>query len=71
MKTMRTAAALLAALAALLLYRQYADPHKARALKEALTWGLRQGQPIAEEMGYIPLPENIVAKATEALAGID
>jgi len=55
----------------ILLYQKYADPRKARALKEALTWGLRQGQPSAEAMGYIPLPENIVAKATEALAGID
>jgi ABC-type phosphate transport system substrate-binding protein len=46
-----------------LLYGQYAEPEKAAALKEAMNWGLREGQPIAEEMGYIPLPEAIEAVA--------
>ena len=54
----------------ILLNERYPDPAKAAALKGALTWGLGQGQAIAEEMGYIPLPEVMVAKATAALAGV-
>jgi phosphate transport system substrate-binding protein len=53
-----------------LLYGSYPETDKAAALKEAMTWGLREGQPIAEEMGYIPLPEEITSKADQALAGI-
>jgi phosphate transport system substrate-binding protein len=54
----------------LLLYGQYPEPDKAAALKRAVTWGLQEGQPIAEQMGYIPLPENIVAKASDAVTSI-
>jgi hypothetical protein len=28
-----------------------------------VTWGLTEGQPIAEQMGYIPLPEEMVELA--------
>jgi phosphate transport system substrate-binding protein len=51
----------------LLLNEQYQDPEKAKALKDALSWGLDQGQATAVEMGYIPLPESMVVKAHEAL----
>ncbi|MBK1724109.1 phosphate ABC transporter substrate-binding protein PstS [Thiocystis violacea] len=54
----------------LLLSQRYADPAVAGALKGAITWGLDQGQPIAEEMGYIPLPEVMIGKAKEALARV-
>jgi len=43
------------------------DPAKAAALKGFLGWGLREGQTIAPQLGYIPLPQSMVAKATEAL----
>ncbi|MBK1646186.1 phosphate ABC transporter substrate-binding protein PstS [Thiocapsa imhoffii] len=51
----------------LLLYGQYPEPAKATALKAAVTWALDAGQPIAEELGYIPLPANIVSAASRAL----
>jgi phosphate transport system substrate-binding protein len=54
----------------ILLYDRYREPEKIAALKEALTWGLTKGQPIAEEMGYIPLPEAITSKAIQVVAGI-
>jgi phosphate transport system substrate-binding protein len=54
----------------ILLYGSYADGAVGSALKKAMTWGLNQGQAAAEEMGYIPLPDNIVSKATEAVVGI-
>lgn len=54
----------------ILLYDRYGAPRKAAALKDAVRWGLTEGQPIAEEMGYIPLPEIITTKAAQALANI-
>jgi phosphate transport system substrate-binding protein len=47
----------------LLLYQSYADAAKRDALKDAVLWGLTDGQPIAEEMGYIPLPDQMVSLA--------
>jgi hypothetical protein len=44
----------------LLLYGIYPDADKGAALKRAVTWGLTEGQPIAEQMGYIPLPGAMV-----------
>jgi phosphate transport system substrate-binding protein len=54
----------------ILLYDRYTDPEKATVLKEAVTWGLTQGQATAEEMGYIPLPETLVSKGTRAVEAI-
>lgn len=54
----------------ILLNRRYADPGKAQALKELFSWGLGQGQTVARELNYVPLPESIVAKAREALASV-
>ncbi len=51
----------------LLLYERYEDGRKASALKKAVRWGLNEGQSTAEEMGYIPLPDTIARRATEAL----
>lgn len=54
----------------ILLNERYEDQAKAAELKRALAWGFDEGQAIAEEMGYIPLPASMIAKATEALAGV-
>jgi len=54
----------------ILLNAHYADSAKAQGLKEAMGWGLDQGQAIAEELGYIPLPESMVARAGEALSRV-
>lgn len=51
----------------LLCYTQYDDPAKAAALKELVRWCLTEGQKSSAEMGYVPLPENVVAKVTEKL----
>jgi phosphate transport system substrate-binding protein len=49
----------------LLLYKQYSNDKLANALKGFVWWGLTKGQQYAEEMGYIPLPQRIVSRATE------
>lgn len=54
----------------LLLYERYPNPAKADALKQAISWGLTEGQAEAEALGYIPLPAVIVAKAKAAFDGI-
>ena len=54
----------------LLLHGRYPDPVQGRTLKEAMLWGLAEGQPIAEQMGYIPLPEDMVRLATAKVESI-
>lgn len=46
----------------LLAYENYDDPNKVQALKDVINWSLTEGQSYAEELGYIPLPENVVQK---------
>ena len=55
----------------LLLYGTYSDPSKASVLKDAVIWGLTNGQTIAEEMGYIPLPAQMVALARDKVDSIN
>ena len=55
----------------LLLYQKYDDPAKRQALKDFVTYGLTEGQSYAIELGYIPLPESVVARANAALATIE
>jgi len=55
----------------LLLYRKYDDAAKLQALKDFVTYGLTEGQAFAVELGYIPLPEAVVARANAALATIE
>lgn len=49
----------------MLFYKQQ-DPKVAEALREMIEYALTEGQEIADKMGYIPLPENVVAKVREA-----
>jgi phosphate transport system substrate-binding protein len=55
----------------LLAYRDYPSAETAKAVKEAVEWGLDNGQQIAEEMGYIPLPENIRQRTKEVAETIN
>ena len=54
----------------ILLDAHQADPAKAQALKDALGWGLGEGQSFATAMGYVPLPPAMVAKARAALTAV-
>ncbi|MFM8718835.1 MAG: phosphate ABC transporter substrate-binding protein PstS [Chthoniobacterales bacterium] len=55
----------------LLLYKKYDDAAKLKALKDFITYGLTEGQSLATGLGYIPLPESVVAKANAALGTIE
>lgn len=54
----------------LLLYKKYDDPAKLKALKDFVTYALTEGQTLATSLGYIPLPESVVAKANAALGTV-
>jgi phosphate transport system substrate-binding protein len=50
-------------------YKKY-DSQKLAAVQELIKYQLNDGQKDAETMGYIPLPENVVAKAMAATSNI-
>lgn len=51
-------------------YKNYPDANKSKALKQALTYGITQGQQYADDLGYIPLPSNVVSRARTAINSI-
>jgi phosphate transport system substrate-binding protein len=46
----------------ILAYQKYADPAKAKAMEATIEFALTDGQKMATQLGYIPLPANVVAK---------
>jgi phosphate transport system substrate-binding protein len=54
----------------LLLYGKYDDAAKLDALKKFVKWSLTDGQKLAPELGYIPLPASVVEKDMAALEAI-
>ena len=54
----------------LLAYENYNDPDKLQALKDVVNWSLTDGQAFADELGYIPLPDNVVEKVQGELETI-
>ncbi|HEY2104998.1 MAG TPA: phosphate ABC transporter substrate-binding protein PstS [Candidatus Binataceae bacterium] len=51
----------------LLCYKKYDDPKIADTLKSVIRYGLGTGQTFSVELGYIPLPPNVVSAVTKAL----
>jgi len=51
----------------LLLKKQYSASDKTSAIKAFVNYALTQGQAVAPELGYIALPESVVAKVKTAL----
>ncbi|MGK7893738.1 MAG: phosphate ABC transporter substrate-binding protein PstS [Xenococcus sp. (in: cyanobacteria)] len=51
----------------ILAYQNYDDADKLAAFKEVINWSLTDGQDFAEDLGYIPLPDNVVSKVQSAL----
>jgi phosphate transport system substrate-binding protein len=54
----------------LLCYRQYADARTAATLKDVIRFGLTEGQQWSAELGYIPLPKNVVDQVLPAVDNI-
>ena len=51
----------------ILAYQRYEDAAKGEALKAILKWGLSEGQQFSEQLGYVPLPPNVIEQATAAV----
>jgi phosphate transport system substrate-binding protein len=54
----------------LMLYGNYPDQKKGRALKDFVKWGITEGQNSSEGLGYCSLPPQIREKAIFAIEGI-
>jgi phosphate transport system substrate-binding protein len=55
----------------MLLYKRYNSAPVGEAVKKFVNFGLTDGQKFAEELGYIPLPKEIVEKGLEALKTVE
>jgi phosphate transport system substrate-binding protein len=53
-----------------LCHTDYTKPGVADAIKSLALWSLTDGQKIAPELGYLPLPDSVVAKVEKAVATI-
>ncbi|MEM7396358.1 MAG: phosphate ABC transporter substrate-binding protein PstS, partial [Verrucomicrobiota bacterium] len=54
----------------LLCYKQYADAAKLKALKDVIEYCLTEGQKSSEQLGYIPLPADVIERVRAALDNI-
>jgi phosphate transport system substrate-binding protein len=54
----------------LLCYKKYDDPKVSQTLKSVIDFGLTQGQSYSAELGYVPLPSNVVTTVQKALGEI-
>jgi phosphate transport system substrate-binding protein len=54
----------------MLFYKENKDAKKAAALRQMVEYCLSDGQKLSGQMGYIPLPENVVAAVRKAAASI-
>jgi phosphate transport system substrate-binding protein len=54
----------------LICYRKYPDKNKLQAMQDLVRYALTEGQRDSEALGYIPLPDGVVAKATAAVQNL-
>ncbi|HMS65667.1 MAG TPA: phosphate ABC transporter substrate-binding protein PstS [Ignavibacteria bacterium] len=54
----------------ILIYENQKDPSKGKTMKEFLTWALSTGESFAKDLGYAPLPADVVKKANEKILNI-
>jgi phosphate transport system substrate-binding protein len=52
----------------LLLYQSYADAETGDAVRDFVRWGLTDGQELAADLGYIPLPASVAERSLGAVA---
>jgi len=54
----------------MLLYQDPKDKAQAKAMVDFMKWALTDGQKFAAQMGYAPLPRNVVDMELKTLATI-
>ncbi|MEA5595312.1 phosphate ABC transporter substrate-binding protein PstS [Rivularia sp. UHCC 0363] len=50
----------------ILAYKKYDNPAQAKAMEAMIEYGLTEGQKVSTELGYVPLPQNVVEKVAAA-----
>ena len=50
----------------ILAYKKYDNPATAKAVEAMIEYGLNEGQKVAPELGYVPLPANVVERVAAA-----
>lgn len=50
----------------MLVHKKYDDPQKAKAIEAMIEYGLTEGQKVSSELGYVPLPKNVIDKVSSA-----
>ena len=51
-----------------MLFYKDQDDAKAKVLRDLVEYSLTKGQTMAPKMGYIPLPDSVVARVRKAVA---
>jgi len=54
----------------MLFYKKYSDPKMAEAIRDVVKYCLTEGQKVSDEMGYIPLPNQVVEAVAKAVNNI-
>ena len=54
----------------MLFYKKYSDPKMAEAIRDVVKYCLTEGQKVSDEMGYIPLPGQVVEMVAKAANNI-
>jgi len=57
----------IAGLTWLLIYPEYENANKYQALKQILKWSYEEGDPIASELGYAPISDNLVQEVNQIM----
>ena len=55
----------------MMFYKKYDDPNKAAAIRKMIDYCLTEGQKMSDKMGYLPLPQNVIAEVRKATANIN
>ncbi|MGB3495831.1 MAG: phosphate ABC transporter substrate-binding protein PstS [Elainellaceae cyanobacterium] len=55
----------------LLVYQSYPNAETAKGIEAMIQYGLTEGQKYAEELGYVPLPQNVRERVAAAADNID
>jgi phosphate transport system substrate-binding protein len=57
----------IAGLTWLLVYPEYESAETARAIQQVISWSLNNGDDIAQELGYIPLPSDVESRVVNTI----
>jgi len=54
----------------MIFFKKYDDPNKAKAIQDLIAYCLKDGQKMSGQLGYIPLPENVIQEVSKSAKNI-